>query len=63
MASHSLGLTLYDAARQMGVPFVQENEAADKVIQLDGMNFHYPGMGRPGKPADIDAPRQLPAGA
>ena len=50
MASHSLGLTLYDAARQMGVPFVQENEAADKVIQLDGMNFHYLEWGDPANP-------------
>ncbi len=41
MASHSLGLTLYDAARQMGVSFSQENEPADKSAQVDGMNFHY----------------------
>ena len=41
MASHSLGLTLHDAARQMGVSFAQENEPTDRFIQLDGMNFHY----------------------
>ena len=41
MASHSLGLTLYDAARQMGVSFSQENEPTDKSVQIDGMNFHY----------------------
>ena len=41
MASHSLGLTLYDAARQMGVSFAQENEPSDKFLQLDGLNFHY----------------------
>ena len=41
MASHSLGLTLYDAARQMGVSFSQENEPADKSAQVAGMNFHY----------------------
>ena len=41
MASHSMGLTLYDAARQMGVSFSQENEPADKSVQIDGMNFHY----------------------
>ena len=41
MASHSLGLTLYDAARQMGVSFSQENEPAEKSAQVDGMNFHY----------------------
>ena len=50
MASHSLGLTLYDAARQMGVSFAQENEAADRVIQLDGMNFHYLEWGDPADP-------------
>ena len=41
MASHSLGLTLYDAARQMGVPFAKENAPVDKFLQLDGLNFHY----------------------
>ena len=41
MASHSLGLTLYDAARQMGVSFSQENEPTDKSVQIDGMDFHY----------------------
>ena len=50
MASHSLGLTLYDAARQMGVSFAQENEAADRVIQLGSMNFHYLEWGDPADP-------------
>ena len=35
------GLTLHEAARQMGVPFTQENEPADRDIQVNGMNFHY----------------------
>ena len=51
MASHSLGLTLYDAARQMGVSFSQENEPADKSVQIDGMNFHYLEWGDPSNPS------------
>jgi esterase len=41
MASHSLGLTLHEAARQKGVPFTQENQPTDKYVQINGMNFHY----------------------
>ena len=41
MASHSVGLTLYEAAREMGVAFTQENEPVDRYVPLDGMNFHY----------------------
>ena len=51
MASHSLGLTLYDAARQMGVSFTQENEPADKSVRVDGMNFHYLEWGDPSNPS------------
>jgi len=51
MASHSLGLTLYDAARQMGVSFSQENEPVDKSVQIDGMNFHYLEWGDPSHPS------------
>ena len=51
MASHSLGLTLYDAARQMGVSFSQENEPVDKSVQIDGMNFHYLEWGDPSNPS------------
>ena len=51
MASHSLGLTLYDAARQMGVSFSQENEPADKSVHIDGMNFHYLEWGDPTNPS------------
>ena len=41
MASHSLGLTLHQAARQKGVTFTQENEPVDRNVQVNGMNFHY----------------------
>ncbi len=50
MASHSLGLTLHQAARQKGVSFTQENEPADRSVQANGMNFHYLEWGQPGKP-------------
>ena len=35
------GLTLYDAARQLGVPFTRENRPVDKTIFANGLNFHY----------------------
>jgi pimeloyl-ACP methyl ester carboxylesterase len=35
------GLSLYDAARQMGVPFTQENEPVDRFVEVNGMSFHY----------------------
>ena len=35
------GLSLYDAARQIGVPFTQENRPTDREIQANGLNFHY----------------------
>lgn len=35
------GLSLHEAARQMGVPFTQENQPTDKHIRVNGMNFHY----------------------
>ena len=50
MASHSLGLTLHQAARQKGVPFTLENEPADRSVQVNGMNFHYLEWGDPGNP-------------
>ena len=50
MASHSLGLTLYEAARQKGVSFTQENEPTDNTVQANGMNFHYLEWGAPGSP-------------
>ncbi len=50
MASHSLGLTLHQAARQKGVTFTQENEPTDRNVQVNGMNFHYLEWGQAGNP-------------
>ena len=41
MASHSMGLSLHEAARSMGVPFTDENEPVDRMVRANGMNFHY----------------------
>lgn len=41
MASHSLGLSLHDAARRMGVPFTVENEPEDRFVEANGLRFHY----------------------
>lgn len=50
MASHSLGLSLHQAARQKGVPFTSENTPADRCQSVHGMNFHYLEWGTPGQP-------------
>ena len=50
MASHSLGLTLHQAARQKGVSFTQENEPVDRNVRVNGMNFHYLEWGQQGNP-------------
>jgi pimeloyl-ACP methyl ester carboxylesterase len=50
MASHSLGLTLHQAARQKGVTFTQENEPVDRNVPVNGMNFHYLEWGQPDSP-------------
>ena len=50
MASHSLGLSLHQAARQKGVPFTRENIPADRWQAVNGMNFHYLEWGDPGPP-------------
>ncbi len=50
MASHSLGLSLYEAARQKGVPFTRENEPTDKTVEVNGMSFHYLEWGQPKNP-------------
>ena len=44
------GLTLYEAARSMGVPFTVENQPTDKNILVNGMNFHYLEWGNPANP-------------
>ena len=55
MASHSMGLSLHDAARQMGVPFTVENEPEDKRVKVNGLNLHYLewGDGDPDKPTIV----------
>ena len=50
MASHSLGLSLHEAARRMGVPFVDENEPADRFVDANGLRFHYLEWGDSSKP-------------
>ena len=50
MASHSLGLSLHDAARRMGVPFVDENEPVDRFVDANGLRFHYLEWGNPANP-------------
>ena len=50
MASHSLGLSLHDAARRMGVPFVEENEPVDRFVDANGLRFHYLEWGNPANP-------------
>ena len=44
------GMTLYQAARQLGVPFAKENEAADRSILVNGLSLHYLEWGDPAKP-------------
>jgi len=50
MASHSMGLTLHEAARGMGVPFTDENEPVDRTVKANGLNFHYLEWGDPANP-------------
>ena len=51
MASHSMGLSLHDAARQVGVPFTVENEPVDRYIKVNDLNLHYLEWGDPSSPA------------
>ena len=53
MASHSMGLSLHEAARRMGVPFTDENEPMDRTVQANGMNFHYLEWGDSAKPTVV----------
>ena len=43
-------LSLYDAARAMGVKFTNENAPQDRFVDADGMRFHYLEWGNPGNP-------------
>mgnify|MGYP002854525855 CR=1 FL=1 len=47
------GLTLYDAARKLGVPFAKENQPTDKTVQVNGLNFHYLDWGESDHPAAL----------
>ena len=53
MASHSLGLSLHEAARKMGVPFSEENNPLDRTIKANGLNFHYLEWGDSSKPTVV----------
>ena len=50
MASHSLGLSLHEAARRMGVPFTVENEPVDGFVEVNGINLHYLEWGNTNRP-------------
>ena len=63
MASHSLGLSLHEAARRMGVPFVEENEPVDRFVDANGLRFPLPRMGQPGQPDGAYAARGFATGA
>ncbi len=43
-------LSLYDAARAMGVKFTNENAPQDKFVNANGMRFHYLEWGNPDSP-------------
>ncbi len=43
-------LSLYDAARAMGVKFTNENAPQDKFVNANGMRFHYLEWGNPDNP-------------
>ena len=53
MASHSLGLSLHEAARKMGVPFSEENNPLDRTIKANGLSFHYLEWGDSSKPTVV----------
>ena len=44
------GLSLYDAARAMGVTFTKEVEPQDRDASANGLRFHYLEWGEPGNP-------------
>ena len=53
MASHSLGLSLHEAARRMGVQFTVENEPVDRFIEVNGLKLHYLEWGQPDLPTIV----------
>ncbi len=44
------GMTLFDAARAVGITFASEAAPEDKYVTVGGMRFHYLDWGNPGKP-------------
>ena len=44
------GLTLYNAARAMGVSFAQETVPRDGFVEANGLRFHYLDWGEPDRP-------------
>ena len=48
--SDKQGLSLYDAARAMGVPFAKEVEPTDRYASANGLRFHYLDWGDPDNP-------------
>lgn len=48
--SGSQGLSLYDAARAMGVAFADETTPQDKFVTANGLRFHYLDWGAPESP-------------
>ena len=49
MATQAQGLSLFEAARRMGVPFQREVEPQDKEVTVNGMKFHYLDWGTEGR--------------
>ena len=41
MATQAQGLSLFEAATRMGVPFQREVEPLNKEVTVQGMEFHY----------------------
>ena len=41
MSIESQGLSLYEAARQKGIPFTSHNKPVDCTISVRSMKFHY----------------------
>ena len=47
------GLSLYDAAREVGVSFEKEWKPESKSIEVNGMKFHYLEWGDPANPVMV----------
>ena len=49
----SQGLSLYEAAREVGVTFEKEWEPESKSVQVNNMNFSYLEWGNPSNPVMV----------